>query len=198
MSIFLIKININFIGSQKCNYKRMHLIVVTLNCDSILKGISLHSLSFFLHQVPSVSGPELVMMFVDPRAPPAIQDLPSHLYSLSGLWANQPGNCTFNPVDSLQYPTNDCESQYTYCTEIKQDGCGWLINNRYKECFIDRETAWAKRELRRATWGGSLQGRSIRVGGRRFGCSPNAPEDEFHQCMRREVAEIVTQFLRPN
>lgn len=146
--------------------------------------------------VPAVSGPELVMMFIDPRAPSNILEQPSQLYSLSGMWASEPGSCTFNPVDSWQFPTLDCETQFTYCMENQREGCGWLINEKYKDCFIDRETAWAKRELRKASQGGSLRGRTMRIGGQRLGCFLDTPEDEFNKCLRREVAKIVTQYLR--
>lgn len=140
--------------------------------------------------VPSVSGPELVMALIDPRAPRPIETEPK-LVSLSGLWTSEPGSCTFNPVDSWQFPTMDCETKYTYCSDNARDNCGWEINNKYKDCFVDRETAWAKKEIRRVT----VEGRSgFRFEGGWFSCL-SVEDAEFDDCVRDEVEKFVTRYL---
>ena len=58
----------------------------------------------------------------------------------SGMWGRQ--GCFFNPLASVTYGSEDCETKYSFCVGQKDGTCAWEGERRYDECFVSRENKW--------------------------------------------------------
>ncbi|XP_041458460.1 metalloproteinase inhibitor 2-like [Lytechinus variegatus] len=58
----------------------------------------------------------------------------------SGLWSKN--QCFFNPLASVTYGSEDCETKHAYCVHQKNGICGWEGEEAYEECFRQREYNW--------------------------------------------------------
>ncbi|XP_071484271.1 tissue inhibitor of metalloproteinase-like [Diadema antillarum] len=62
----------------------------------------------------------------------------------SPLWND--GSCRYNPVASLYYQTQECETKYSHCAFIN-DTCMWARTPSYDLCYKARESIWHRRNI---------------------------------------------------
>ena len=58
----------------------------------------------------------------------------------SGYWSTE--GCFFNPIPSIKYGGEDCETLYSYCSLGSSGSCSWKETEEYLECYQLREDNW--------------------------------------------------------
>ncbi|XP_030829491.1 metalloproteinase inhibitor 1-like [Strongylocentrotus purpuratus] len=58
----------------------------------------------------------------------------------SGLWSKR--QCFYNPLASVTYGSEECETKHAYCVHQKDGVCGWEGGEAYEQCFRQREYNW--------------------------------------------------------